>query len=214
MLYSGTSNNGHIGTDHFVYYREVVLFQSKIYCHYIGWCIGVSFIQRCPLFRVSFIRGSTVRVLYIYKSPSEVTSDMDFNWLCQLRYYWEKEDCIARITNATVGYQYEYLGNTGRFEHTILTSFLFTPAPAQIGNHPPDGSLLPNSCGGLPPQSWGGSRGTCGDRKNGDRERPRQGPRNSMCGLQLLRWSRLSGYGQVLQRPSQCRSMGLLRRVQ
>ena len=49
-------------------------------------------------------------------SLPEVTSDTDFNWLCQLRYYWEKEDCIARITNASVKYQYEYLGNTGRYK--------------------------------------------------------------------------------------------------
>ena len=40
-------NNGHIGTDHFVHYREVVLFQEvKMHCHYIGWCIG-----KCPLYR-------------------------------------------------------------------------------------------------------------------------------------------------------------------
>ncbi|CAI8001099.1 Dynein heavy chain 7, axonemal, partial [Geodia barretti] len=51
----------------------------------------------------------------------EVTSDTDFNWLCQLRYYWEKDDCIARITNASVKYQYEYLGNTGRLVITPLT---------------------------------------------------------------------------------------------
>lgn len=43
-----------------------------------------------------------------------MASDTDFNWLCQLRYYWERDDCYARITNATVQYQYEYLGNTGR----------------------------------------------------------------------------------------------------
>ena len=37
--------NGHIGTDHFVHYREVVLFQR--YCHYIhvGWCV-----EKCPLY--------------------------------------------------------------------------------------------------------------------------------------------------------------------
>ena len=53
--------------------------------------------------------------------PPEVTSDTDFNWLCQLRYYWEKDDCIARITNASVKYQYEYLGNTGRYcTHYII----------------------------------------------------------------------------------------------
>ena len=40
-------NNGHIGTHHFVHYREVVLFQrQKMYCHYIDWCIG-----KCPLYR-------------------------------------------------------------------------------------------------------------------------------------------------------------------
>ena len=32
-----------------------------MYCHYIGWWIGkCRFIQRYPIFRVSFVRGSTV----------------------------------------------------------------------------------------------------------------------------------------------------------
>ena len=42
-------NNGHVGTDHFVHYREVVLFQRLVY-----W--KVSFIQRCPLFSVLYQR--------------------------------------------------------------------------------------------------------------------------------------------------------------
>ena len=33
---------------------------------------------------------------------------------CVCRYYWEEDETIARIINATVKYQNEYLGNTGR----------------------------------------------------------------------------------------------------
>ena len=43
-----------------------------------------------------------------------VTSENDFSWLCQMRYYWENDNAIVRITNAEVDYGYEYLGNSGR----------------------------------------------------------------------------------------------------
>ena len=43
-----------------------------------------------------------------------VKSENDFNWLAQLRYYWEEDNVWVRITNARVNYAYEYLGNTPR----------------------------------------------------------------------------------------------------
>ncbi|KAF3697610.1 Dynein heavy chain 2, axonemal Axonemal beta dynein heavy chain 2 Ciliary dynein heavy chain 2 [Channa argus] len=49
--------------------------------------------------------------------------DNAFEWLCQLRLYWEKDvdDCIIRQTNTYFTYGYEYLGNSGRLVITPLT---------------------------------------------------------------------------------------------
>ncbi|EDV25795.1 uncharacterized protein TRIADDRAFT_23475 [Trichoplax adhaerens] len=51
---------------------------------------------------------------------NDITS---FEWLSQLRVYWEKEldDCAVRQTNTLFQYGYEYLGNSGRLVITPLT---------------------------------------------------------------------------------------------
>ncbi|KAK9744283.1 Dynein heavy chain, N-terminal region 2 [Popillia japonica] len=50
-----------------------------------------------------------------------VDTDTEFKWLSQLRYYWENDQCLVRLVNATVKYAYEYLGNSDRLVITPLT---------------------------------------------------------------------------------------------
>ncbi|XP_068109284.1 dynein axonemal heavy chain 1 [Hyperolius riggenbachi] len=50
-----------------------------------------------------------------------VSSVNDFEWISQLRYYWNRDDLYVRAVNAEFLYGYEYLGNTGRLVITPLT---------------------------------------------------------------------------------------------
>ena len=57
-------------------------------------------------------------------ADKKVESDIDFNWLAQLRYYWEADDVYVHIVNACVRYAYEYLGNTPRYESRMSMFYL------------------------------------------------------------------------------------------
>ena len=52
---------------------------------------------------------------------AQVSASSAFEWISQLRYYWENEDVKVRILNAHVNYGYEYLGNSSRLVITPLT---------------------------------------------------------------------------------------------
>lgn len=50
-----------------------------------------------------------------------VTKISEFAWQSQLRYYWENNNTWVRIINATLDFNYEYLGNSSRLVITPLT---------------------------------------------------------------------------------------------
>ena len=52
---------------------------------------------------------------------NKICDPSEFNWLAQLRYYWEDNNVNVKIINAELAYNYEYLGNSARLVITPLT---------------------------------------------------------------------------------------------
>jgi dynein heavy chain len=101
-----------------------------------------------------------------------VTKTSDFSWQAQLRYYWENNDSWVRMINATLNYNYEYLGNSSRLVITPLTDRCYRTL-----------------CGALNLELWWSSLRPCWYRKNINCKRFSKSFSSSMCGIQLFRWS-------------------------
>ncbi|XP_037873641.1 dynein axonemal heavy chain 12 [Bombyx mori] len=88
----------------------------------------VAVIRRTDLTKLSSITVKALIVIDVHAKDvisdlikKKVTEVTDFQWLAQLRYYWEEERVFVKIINAVVDYAYEYLGNSDRLVITPLT---------------------------------------------------------------------------------------------
>jgi len=80
----------------------------------------VSKLQRCTLEALVVLEVHAKDVIQKLCN-NRISSASDFEWLKQLRYYWEENDVWVKITNSKMEYNYEYLGNSGRLVITELT---------------------------------------------------------------------------------------------
>ena len=78
-------------------------------------------LQRCTLEALIVLDVHNRDVIKTDLIEQNINDPNEFAWLAQLRYYWMDNDVWVKITNATLAYNYEYLGNSPRLVITPLT---------------------------------------------------------------------------------------------
>mmetsp|Transcript_42407 Transcript_42407/g.49472 ORF Transcript_42407/g.49472 Transcript_42407/m.49472 type:complete len:164 (+) Transcript_42407:3472-3963(+) len=78
-------------------------------------------LQRCTLEALIVLDVHNKDVINQDLIQQNINDLNEFAWLAQLRYYWQDNDVIVKITNAVLAYNYEYLGNSARLVITPLT---------------------------------------------------------------------------------------------
>lgn len=96
--------------------------------HYV-WILGNKYLLLAPsawsetLIKPHLVRflSPTARDVVAKLCSDGVHTSTDFQWISQLRYYFEDEKVVVRMITTDIPYGYEYLGNTGRLVITPLT---------------------------------------------------------------------------------------------
>lgn len=78
-------------------------------------------LQRCTLEAMIVLDVHARDVIMGDLITNKICDPSEFNWLAQLRYYWEDNNVNVKIINAELAYNYEYLGNSARLVITPLT---------------------------------------------------------------------------------------------
>ena len=82
---------------------------------------NINRLERCTLEAMIVLDVHAKDVIMNDLVKNNVSDASEFNWLAQLRYYWEDNNVNVKIINAELSYNYEYLGNSSRLVITPLT---------------------------------------------------------------------------------------------
>ncbi|BBN11637.1 hypothetical protein Mp_5g13570 [Marchantia polymorpha subsp. ruderalis] len=89
---------------------------------------GLTDLVRAPLSKLARLTLGALIVIDVHARDvvqalinEKVKAPTDFEWVSQLRYYWENEGIWVKMVQASIVYGYEYLGNTPRLVITPLT---------------------------------------------------------------------------------------------